>query len=448
MAVQTQALPPGSGAAIQPVALRAPPALTAAQLRECQHCGQLQVLPPMPPATRAVCLRCDAVLRHTHRDPIGVPLALNVTALVLFVIAASSVLLIVSRSGQMHFADLFTGPAGLEQSGWWELSAVVVFTTFAAPLAKVLAMTAVLLGLHMRHPPRGLRVLFAWVERLRRWSMIEVYLLAVFVAYVRLGALAHIELGPALYALAALMLITVAADVMLDAEAVWQAMDRRHVESVRPVRHGWLPGTPRRLGCDTCRYVTRTVAGRPCPRCGFALRHRKPNSIARTWAYGIAALTMYFPANVYPVLTFTEFGSGQPSTILAGVRELLDAGMWPLAALVFFASIVVPCLKMAGLLLLLLMTRTGSRRWLRDRTKLYRVIDQIGRWSMIDIFMDSILVALLQFGRIVSVEPGPGALAFAAVVILTMLAAQAFDPRLMWDAAGAQARGFNRGVHG
>ncbi len=437
MAVLTQPLPQGASAATVPAVL------APARLRECQHCGQLQVLPPMPPAARAVCLRCDAVLRRTHHDPIGVPLALNLTALVLFVIATSSVMLTVSRAGQTHVADLFTGPVGLEQSGMWELSAIVLFTTFAAPLAKVLAMIAVLLGVRLRRPPRELRGLFAWVEHLRPWSMIEVYLLAVFVAYVRLGALAQIELGPALYALAALMLTMVAADAVLDAEAVWEAIDRRRIPVARFDRLARYPGTPRRLSCDTCHFITRAVPGAHCPRCGFVLRVRKPNSVARTWALGIAALFLYIPANVYPVLTVTQLGAGHPSTILGGARELLEAGMWPLAALVFFASVVVPGLKVVGLAILLLTTRAGYRHRLRDRTRLYRFIDQIGRWSMIDIFMGSILVALLQFGAIVSVVPGPGALAFAAVVILTMLAARTFDPRLMWDAAGVQAGDFD-----
>jgi paraquat-inducible protein A len=440
MAVESQALAPSVEVA---------DAVSPARLRECHHCAQLQVLPPMPPmppASRAVCVRCDAVLRHTRRDPIGIPLALNITALVLFLIATSNVLLTVSRAGQSHLADLFTGPVGLEQTGWWELSAIVVFTTFAAPLAKVLAMVAVLLGVQLDRSSNQLRALFAWVQHLRPWSMIEVYLLAVFVAYVRLGALAHIELGPALYSLAALMLTMITADATLDVEAVWEALDRRRSETVRPVRLGWQPGTPHRLGCGTCNFVTRTVPGSACPRCGFPLRARKPNSIARTWALGIAALLLYIPANVFPVLTFTQLGYTKPSTILGGVQELLEAGMWPLALLVFFASVVVPGLKVGGLTLLLVMTRAGSRRRLRDRTRLYRFIDQIGRWSMIDIFMGSILVALLQFGAIVSVVPGLGALCFASVVILTMLAAQTFDPRLMWDAAGAQARDFDADI--
>jgi paraquat-inducible protein A len=161
--------------------------------------------------------------------------------------------------------------------------------------------------------------------------------------------------------------------------------------------------------------------------------------LARTWALGIAAAILYIPANYYPVLTVVQLGAGQPSTILGGVRELMDAGQWPLAALVFFASVAVPMLKLGGLTLLLVTTQMHRTGRLRDRTVLYRIVDAIGRWSMIDIFMESILVALVQFGALVTIDPGFGAIAFCGVVILTMLAAGTFDPRLMWDAA-ARAR--------
>jgi paraquat-inducible protein A len=117
----------------------------------------------------------------------------------------------------------------------------------------------------------------------------------------------------------------------------------------------------------------------------------------------------------------------------------MEIGEWPLALLVFFASVSVPVLKLVGLILLLTTTMVGVRTRRRDRTVLYRVLDAVGRWSMIDIFMESILVALVQFGAVVTVIPGPGAIAFAAVVILTMLAARSFDPRLIWDRAGESA---------
>jgi paraquat-inducible protein A len=135
-----------------------------------------------------------------------------------------------------------------------------------------------------------------------------------------------------------------------------------------------------------------------------------------------------------------QMGSGAPSTILGGVEELVTAKMYPLAALVFFASILVPVLKLFGLMLLLVMTQLGRGERLVDRGRLYRIVSVIGRWSMIDIFMESILVALVQFGAVVTIEPGFGAVAFAGVVIITIFAAESFDPRLMWDAAVASGR--------
>jgi paraquat-inducible protein A len=236
------------------------------------------------------------------------------------------------------------------------------------------------------------------------------------------------------------------ADYTLDDQAVWEAMEpparrRRRILDVNPATadhpaphaHRW------RIGCGTCGLVSRAGPGMRCPRCGFRLHDRKPRSLERTWAFAIAALVLYIPANTYPVLTVVRFGSGEPSTILGGVQELLELKMWPLAALVFFASIAVPVLKLVGLGILLISTHRGSGWALHDRTVLYRIVDAIGRWSMIDIFMESILVALVRFGQLASVYPGPGAIAFAAVVILTMLAAQSFDPRLMWDSARIRA---------
>jgi paraquat-inducible protein A len=411
----------------------------AARLRECPDCGQFQLVPVLSPGGTARCLRCDAILRRMRRDPMGKSFALILGALVLFAIASSMTLISVSSAGQYHTADLLSGPYGLEQKGMWELAVVVLIATFGAPLAKLLTTGYVLVGLQMASPPRHLRTIFSWAAHLRPWSMIEVYLLGVFVACVKLGALVHIQIGVALYALGALLLVMVAADAVLDPQAVWEAMEQRGLPHA-PIDHAaavtLTPGDGA-IGCHTCGLVSRPPdAGHAhCPRCGSSLHVRKPNSLARTWALSIAALVLYLPANIYPVLTFVQFGAGQPSTILGGVEELLDGGMWPLAALVFFASIAVPMLKLLGLGILLISTHRRATTRLRDRTVLYRIVEQVGRWSMIDVFMISILVALVQFGALVSINPGVGAIAFAGVVILTMFAAESFDPRLMWDAA-------------
>jgi paraquat-inducible protein A len=157
-------------------------------------------------------------------------------------------------------------------------------------------------------------------------------------------------------------------------------------------------------------------------------------TLRRTWALLIAACILYIPANLLPVMTVTSFGKGEPDTILSGVKTLIAAGMWPVAILVFFASITVPVLKIVALAFLLVSVQRRSQWRPRDRTVLYRLVESVGRWSMVDIFMISILVALVNLGAIASIVPGSGAIAFASVVILTMIAAMMFDPRLIWDA--------------
>ena len=413
-----------------------PDTQTTPRLRECEDCGQFQIVPALTPGTRASCFRCDAVLRQTRVDPFGLPIALNLAALMLFFLGSAMTLLSVSTAGQHHVATLFSGPESLRASGMWELAILVMVTTVAIPLARVLCTLTVLLGLRLARPPRTLRMIFAWAEHLRPWSMVEIYLLGVFVAFVKLGAMVQIDLGVALYALAGLMVVMVAGDVFLDDHAVWEEIERHEAQRTRPERTaGALGARLTRMGCHTCGLVSRGRDGAHCPRCGFALHHRKANSITRAWALLIASAILYVPANMYPVLTVISLGAGQPSTILGGVHELLAAGMWPLAALVFTASVAVPILKLFSLGFLLITTQMGWNERLRERTTLYRMVDLVGRWSMIDIFMVSILVALVKFGAIATIQPGAGATAFAAVVILTMLAAESFDPRLMWDAA-------------
>jgi paraquat-inducible protein A len=412
---------------------------TPARLCECRSCGQFQMMPSLLPGDAATCLRCGATLRRARRDSLGHALALNLAALSLIAVACTMSLMTVSTAGMQRHADIFTGPLDMSRSGLWELTLIVLFATVVAPMLKLLAMTYVLIGLRLANPPRHVRRVYAMVEHLRPWSMIEVYLLGIAVAYTKLVDLVHIDLGVALYALALLMLTMVAAEALLDRQAVWEEMERRGVPP-EPIDHRAAALTTPAdgaVGCHTCGLVCLPHHHDDrCPRCGSALHARNPNAVTRAWAMLIAAAILYIPANYYPVLQLIQLGSGAPSTILGGVVELLDAGMLPLALLVFTASVAVPMLKVLGMVLLLVSTRSGWSGRLRDRTRLYGAVNAIGRWSMIDIFMVTILVALVRFGAVVSIEPGVGGLAFCAVVILTMLAAEAFDPRLMWDAAG------------
>ncbi|HTC24873.1 MAG TPA: paraquat-inducible protein A [Gemmatimonadales bacterium] len=190
------------------------------------------------------------------------------------------------------------------------------------------------------------------------------------------------------------------------------------------------------VSCETCALLSRpTDPAEPghCPRCGAVLEWRRHHSIQYTWALVIAAAICYIPANVLPVLNTTALGSSDADTILSGVVFLYTSGSWPLALVVLVASVMVPLGKLGALSYLLVSVQRRSHASTRERARLYRLVEVIGRWSMLDVFVDTFTVALVQLQPLMSVEPGPGVLFFAAVVVLTMIAAESFDPRLVWD---------------
>lgn len=175
-----------------------------------------------------------------------------------------------------------------------------------------------------------------------------------------------------------------------------------------------------------------------CPRCDAPLHLRKPDSLARTWALVITACVLYVPANVLPVMQTTTLGSTQNDTILSGAAYLWNSGSWDLAIIVFVASIVVPMAKLIALITLLLSVQRGSQLQIQQRTRLFRLVEIVGKWSMLDIYVAALLATLVHFGSLLTIRTGPGAIAFGAVVVVTMFAAKSFDPRLMWDAIETQ----------
>ena len=188
------------------------------------------------------------------------------------------------------------------------------------------------------------------------------------------------------------------------------------------------------LICDACELLHRDAPGAvACTRCGAPLHTRLRNSLSRSWAFLIAAMVLYVPANALPILESGSLFGSQSDTILSGAVFLWRDGSWAIALIIFVASILVPGVKLASLAFLL---AASQRRWAwrpEERARLFRWTHFIGRWSMVDIYVGGLLVALVQLKPFASVEPGPGAIAFGAVVVLTMMASQSFDPRLVWD---------------
>lgn len=200
-----------------------------------------------------------------------------------------------------------------------------------------------------------------------------------------------------------------------------------------------LPQTAAAHGLFSC-HVCGLVSMAPpsgheahCPRCSSPLHFRKPDSLSRSWALLIAAYIMYVPANLLPIMETSSLFGAQDDTIMSGVIYLWHSGSWDLALVVFIASIMVPLLKLIAMTLLLITTQRHSVWQPLQRTKLYRIVEFVGRWSMLDVYVVAILAALVQIGSLATIKAGPAALAFGGVVVLTMFSAMQFDPRLIWD---------------
>ena len=405
-------------------------------LVECRDCGLFQRVHTVADGDVAACVRCRRVLRRQHRNHPS--LACAILAAMLFVIALGSPLMTMHAAGRFVTGTLFTGPAILDRLGKEEVGALVLITLVAAPAVKLTILLSALFGgagTHSPRPPRWLAWLFGWFEIVSPWAMVEVFLLGVFVAYTRLRALANVEIGPGLIALGGVMLTMVAADASLDRCAIWESLDPRGVGARRETKqHGRL------VGCHVCGLVAQAPEGSPCARCRHGLHHRKRDSVARSWALMLATVALYVPANLLPVMTVMRLEKGGSRTIIGGVVQLFDDHLWPLGIIVLLASIVVPVAKLCALTFMLVTTQRRSRSYLLGRTRLFRVISVIGRWSMIDIFAVTTLVAMVRLGFLASVLPENGVVFFAGVVVITMFATESFDPRLMWDAV--QPRGF------
>jgi paraquat-inducible protein A len=386
----------------------------------------------MRPELVANCPRCHHTLWRMRRHPFQLPVACGLAALLFYLYAVVAPFLEITAYGRFQLAKLETGPIQLSAQGFELVGALVLAVTVIFPGLKLAIMLLTLMGLDTRLiPARLLKAMFRMYRPIGPWAMIDVYLLGFLVAYTRLTAIAEVHLDTALYSLIGLMISMAAADAALDTEAVWRALDKAEG---RPEPLGALG--PSLIGCHCCGLVNREEEGARCHRCRATLRFRKPDSISRSWAFILAAVLLYIPANVYPVMIITQLLESKPFTIMGGIVELADYGLWPLALLVFLASITIPLMKLLTLGYMLITTQLGSAEHLIGRTIAFRIIDFIGRWSMIDVFMISILVALVRFGQFANIQADLGAPCFAAVVVLTMFAVECFDPREMWDAAG------------
>jgi paraquat-inducible protein A len=418
------------------------PKMNESRMIACHECDLLQWKAPLFERGIARCQRCDAALYRSLPAPCDRALALTLAAGILFVVANCFPIIGLWVKGVLVETTLLDAVCSLYADGMWPIAGLVLVTTILMPALNIAAVIYLLLPLHIGGSPRRPEIVLRVLRHVAPWGMIEVLMLAMLVALVKLQHFATVVPGAAIWAFGAVMVLLAAAAVSFNPRDIWARIDgvpggdaashtpKTSVNAASAARAGLFV-------CHDCGLVSKPLAhfrGGMCPRCSAVLHLRKPNSLARTWAFLLAAMVLYIPAVLLPVMITSTLFSSQSDTILSGVVFLWTSGSWVLATIVFVASIVVPMLKILSLAYLAWSTQLRSSLMPRKRTRIYRWVECVGRWSMLDIYVITILVALVQFGSVATIDAGPGAIAFGAVVVLTMFAALSFDPRLIWDA--------------
>lgn len=392
----------------------------------CPECGALADTSALAGRMLARCRVCHYPLERASGRSIGAALACSLTTFILLLPGNLSPLMTVHMLGAERSAVLASGIVLMWQQRFELLAVVLGLTGIVLPLVRFGALSAVLTSVLCGWRPRWLGRCYRWTIWLDAWAMPDVFLIGCFVGYTRVTQelTGSIDAGGYCFIVAAVMSMLTRAT--LERRTVWRA--------IAPERQV-APGE-RVLSCTTCDLIAPVAdAGRPCPRCGLKLRKRKPDAVARATALTLAALALAPSANLIPMTESLELGHVVTHRIVDGVAELFKAGLWPLGILIVCTSVAIPFAKLAGMGWFIASVLRRSKRHLRTKTFLYRLIDELGRWSNVDVFTIAAFVPLIRFDGLANARPADGATAFALVVILTMAASRAFDPRLMWDAA-------------
>ncbi len=403
----------------------------------CHDCDLVVELPQLKDGERAYCPRCHHLLTNKIPDPLQRASAFSIAALILLILANCYPFLTFSASGHVQVMTLIQSAIALYRGGSEILSFFVVAFIILIPALVLTCQLMVILPLLLGREPLINRRLWARaMYMLSPWSMVEVFVVGVLVSLVKIASMATIILGTSFWAYVGFTLLFLLAFTSLDRYQLWNMLLPHPQPSAQPGRSAISQNL---ASCHVCT-LTVPVDEQRCPRCHAPLHVRIHNSLQNTVALLITAFILYFPANILPITRTEQFGNIIDSTIIGGVVLMWSMGSYAVAMVIFFASVMIPMAKLLALAWLSWSVGNANPDKARQRTTLYRVTEFVGRWSMIDVFVVSILVALINLGNILSIYPGHAALAFAGVVIITILAADSFDPRLIWDELERKSR--------
>ncbi|MZI95302.1 PqiA/YebS family transporter subunit [Vibrio sp. CAIM 722] len=400
---------------------------SSARYFTCPHCDWV-THSPVPEAGVIRCQRCHHRLSTRTTDQTMALKWYSLSALLLLSLSVAYTFIGFSAKGIEHKINLLDTITVLIQSHFLVLAILIaIFATL--PVVYLLIVIYVTYALEKQRLFPGLKTCLRSLEVIENWLMVDVFLVGILVALIKLHGMAEVEIGLSFWPFCGFVVVLVKVLSLCDRIWLWDTLfpptEIRHLTS----------GVARTQGvsvCHHCGCISHGLSGF-CPRCHARVESRQPVHQHTTVALLLASCVLFFPANLYPIMDTSFLGSAHHSTILGGVILLWSTGSFPIALVVFIASIFVPIFKILLLSWLCWQSRHIQTRSAKQLQHFYLFTEFIGRWSMIDIFVVAVLSALVQLGGLMRIIPGPAIMAFAAVVVLTMLAAQAFDPRIFWD---------------
>ncbi len=416
---------------------------TQESLTACSDCDLLVSVPEEPPAGYTVsCPRCRNTLHRKTEGSVAKALALSGTGLILYPPAIALPLMTLESFGFSDSANILESILNFYRNDYYFVSLMVLLSAVVFPLVLLSGIFFVSLALHQKRKSPLLAPIFRLFEHLEEWAMVEVYLLGILITVIKMGDSSDIHFLPGVFCFSLLVLITMAISTVIDRRLFWRMIGSDETTGVRSLPQKNAELSAAGLGlilCPICRLLAPAEhAGQGCPRCGERLHLRKPESYTRTWALILTSALFFVPANLLPIMRVDFLGVPDRSTILDGIIYFFEHGSFLIGLIIFTASILVPIFKIVGLAILLLTRWPCNLRLLQQKTRMYRFIAFIGRWSMLDIFVIALLTVLVDFGFFTSIHTAPAATYFCIVVASTMFAAITFDPRIMWDTCTAE----------
>jgi paraquat-inducible protein A len=394
----------------------------------CPSCDLVIEIPHLSAKQVAICPHCNTKLSASQANQDSMVIALSLSAIVMLLSSMFYPFLSFTSSGITQTITLPDAARILFNYDNDFLGLFIDTSIIGLPLLLLVLIIPLHLGLLKALPyqwgKRLLKITFA----LEPWIMSEIFLIGVMVSMVKIMSMADIEFGVSFWAYSAFVICYVAATAKLNKHTLWQQLkEPEYIEQTQPNTRAIDQGL---RACHVCGQLCTTEI---CSRCDSKTYSRNPFSVQKAAAWLLTSVACYIPANVYPIMYTTSLGDETPSTIIGGVMILWNSGSYPIAMIIFLASVVVPLAKALILSFLCFMVMRPANRQTKSYTRIYQLTEFIGKWSMIDVFVVAILVALVQLGNLMSVTPGIGTIFFTTMVICQMLAAHAFDPRLLWD---------------